>query len=409
MTFSNILTSEVTDILKHLENAGFEAFLVGGCVRDAILGRECHDIDIATNAQASEMLEIFKNYETMTSGIEFGTVNVKGKSGNIFDITSFRQEGEYLDGRHPSYITFSGDIHTDLARRDFTVNALAVNLHGELVDDYGGLEDCTAKIIKCVRTAKQRFSEDYLRILRALRFSAVLDFSIEEQTAAAIRELALLTADIPPDRTFEELKKLFSSPHNLRLEKLLADFSDVFKILFPDTNLQNATKRIGKLQNETNFILKLAIIFSKAYLSDCFLLQHEHFLSKSDEKLFHSLIYIDSQKLQTRENVIKQITLLDKENFKLLSALKESYSDEKKIVTEVQNDITSGFFPFAINELNIKGTDLIAVGLQGKIIGQTLDLLLSLVQNKKLYNEKDVLLKWVKDNLHQLPTILSLS
>ena len=113
--------------------------------------------------------------------------------------------------------------------------------------------------------------------------------------------------------------------------------------------------------------------------------------------------------MQTRENVIKQITLLDKENFKLLSALKESYSDEKEIITEVQNDITSGFFPFAINELNIKGTDLIAVGLQGKIIGQTLDLLLSLVQNKKLHNEKDVLLKWVKDNLHQLPTILSLS
>lgn len=409
MIFSNILTTEVTDILKRLESAGFDAFLVGGCVRDAVLKRECNDIDIATNASAPEMLEIFKNYETMTSGIEFGTVNVKGKSGNIFDITSFRQEGEYLDGRHPSYITFSGNIHTDLARRDFTVNALAVNLHGELVDDCGGLEDCMNKLIKSVRTAKLRFSEDYLRILRALRFSAVLDFTIEEQTAAAIRELANLADNIPPERKFEELKKLFSVPNNLLLGNLLTDFSGVFKILFPNVNLQNATKRIKKLQNETNFILKLAIIFSQTDLADCFLLQHEHFLSKSDEKLFHSLLYIDSQKLQNNEDVVKQINLLGKENFRLLSPLKQSFPDESKLIDSIQNDIDSKLFPFAVNELEIKGTDLIAMGLHGKTIGQTLDLLLNLVQNKKLPNKKNILSKWVKDNSHQLPTILSLN
>ena len=113
MTFSNILTSEVTDILSQLETNGFSAFLVGGCVRDAILNRECNDIDIATNATTAQMLEIFASYETQTAGIGFGTVNVRGKSGNIFDITSFRQEGEYIDGRHPSSVTFSGDIHTD--------------------------------------------------------------------------------------------------------------------------------------------------------------------------------------------------------------------------------------------------------------------------------------------------------
>ena len=398
MTFSDILTFEITDILEHLEHNGFAAFLVGGCVRDAILKRECHDIDIATNASTSEMLEIFKEYETMTCGIGFGTVNVRGKSGNIFDITSFRQEGEYLDGRHPSYITFSGDIHTDLARRDFTVNSMAVNMHHELVDDFGGLNDCTIKQIKCVRNPKLRFSEDYLRILRALRFSAVLDFSVETQTAEAIRELSHLTENIPAERAFDELKKLFSTPYNLRLSKLLNDFPEVFNVFFPDSDLQKSAIRLETLQNEKNFILKMAITLSQTNPAKFYFLNHENFFSKSDEKLFHSLLYIDSQKLQNRNEAVKQINLLGKENLEKIRTLKKSSPTELKFINEIQNDIDSGTFPFGINELAIKGTDLISAGLYGKAIGQTLDLLLNLVQNKKLSNEKEALLEWVKKN-----------
>ena len=398
MTFSNILTAEITDILEHLEHNGFAAFLVGGCVRDAILKRECHDIDIATNASTSEMLEIFKEYETMTCGIGFGTVNVRTKSGNIFDITSFRQEGEYLDGRHPSYITFSGDIHTDLARRDFTVNAMAVNMHHELVDDFGGLNDCTDKQIKCVRNAKLRFSEDYLRILRALRFSAVLDFSIETQTAEAIQELSFLTKNIPTERAFEELKKLFSTSYNLRLSKLLNDFPEVFNVFFPDSDLQKSATRFAPLQDEKNFILKMVIMLSQTNPTNFYFLNHENFFSKSDEKLFHTLHCIDSQKLQNRNDTVKQISLLGKENLEKIRTLKKSSPAELSLINDIQNDIDNGTFPFGINELTIKGTDLIAVGLQGKAIGQTLDLLLNLVQNKKLPNEKEVLLKWIKEN-----------
>ena len=398
MTFSDILTFEITDILEHLEHNGFAAFLVGGCVRDAILKRECHDIDIATNASTYEMLEIFKEYETMTCGIGFGTVNVRGKSGNIFDITSFRQEGEYLDGRHPSYITFSGDIHTDLARRDFTVNSMAVNMHHELVDDFGGLNDCTIKQIKCVRNPKLRFSEDYLRILRALRFSAVLDFSVETQTAEAIRELSLLTENIPAERAFDELKKLFSTPYNLRLSKLLNDFPEVFNVFFPDSDLQKSAIRLETLHDEKNFILKMAMILSQTDSAKFYFLNHENFFSKSDEKLFHSLLYIDSQKLQNRNDAVKQISLLGKENLEKIRTLKKSSPTELKFINEIQNDIDSGTFPFGINELAIKGTDLISAGLHGKAIGQTLDLLLNLVQNKKLSNEKEALLEWVKEN-----------
>ena len=397
MTFDKILTPEVTDILNNLENNGFEAFLVGGCVRDAILKRDCCDIDIATNASAQQMTEIFKTYEIMTAGFEFGTVNVKGKLGNIFDITSFRLEGEYLDGRHPSSVTFGGDIHTDLARRDFTVNSLAVNLHGELVDDFGGLNDCAARLIKCVRKPKLRFCEDYLRILRALRFSAVLDFSIERQTADAIHKLSSLVADIPPERACEELRKMLSTAHNQRLKKLLIDFSDVFENLFTGCFLKEAAERIGILQCEINFILKAAIIFSKANLSDCRLLNHKNFFTKSEEKLFYSLLNADSQKLQNRKDTVKYAVQLGKDNIGTLAALKRNIPDELKFINDIQSDINAGLFAFSVGDLAVKGTDLIEIGLHGKTIGNALNSLLNCVQDKRLPNEKNTLLDYAKN------------
>lgn len=401
MTFDKILTPEVADILNNLEYNGFEAFLVGGCVRDAILGRKCRDVDIATNASAQQIAKIFKTYEIITAGFEFGTINVKGKSGNIFDITPFRLEGEYLDGRHPSSVTFGGDIHTDLARRDFTVNSLAVNLRGELVDDFGGLNDCTVRQIKCVREPTPRFCEDYLRILRALRFSAVLDFSIEQQTACAIHELSSLAANISPQRACEECKKLFSTPHNRQLEKLLTDFSDVFETLFACEVPKKAAERIGKLQNETNAILKLAMLFSKTNISTCRLFTHKNFFSKTEKTLFYSLCAADSHKLRNRKDTVKYAVQLGKERIHILAALKQSAPDEQKCINDIQNDINSGLFPFSVGELAVKGTDLIEIGLSGKAIGCTLKCLLNCVQNKELPNEKNTLLNYTKNNFVQ--------
>lgn len=397
MTFDKILTTEVSDILNNLENNGFEAFLVGGCVRDTILKRDCRDIDIATNASAAQMTEIFKTYEIMTAGYEFGTVNVKGKNGNIFDITSFRLEGEYHDGRHPSYVAFGGDIHTDLARRDFTVNSLAVNRHGELVDDFNGLKDCTVRQIKCVREPKLRFCEDYLRILRALRFSSVLNFSIERLTADAIHELSELVANIPPERASEELRKMLSTPHNQRLKNLLIDFSDVFGILFACTSVKEAAERIGNLENETNFILKSVMIFSDANLSDCRFLNHKNFFTKSEEKLFYSLLNADSQKLQNRKDTVKYAVQLGKDNICTLAALKRNIPDELKFINDIQSDINAGLFAFSVGDLAVKGTDLIEIGLHGKTIGDALNSLLNCVQDKRLPNEKNTLLDYAKN------------
>lgn len=401
MTFDKILTPEVTDILNTFEYNGFEAFLVGGCVRDAILERKCCDIDVATNAAAQQIAEIFKTYEITTAGFEFGTINVKGKSGTIFDITPFRLEGEYLDGRHPSSVTFGGDIHTDLARRDFTVNALAINLRGELVDDFGGLNDCAARHIKCIREPKQRFCEDYLRILRALRFSATLDFSIERQTANAIHELSSLAAEIPPQRACEELKKALSTPHNQRLEKVLVDFPDVFEPLFACNFSKKATERIGKLQNETSALLKSAILFSGAHLSASQFFNRKHFFPKSEEALFYCLLTADSHKLQNRKDAVKYVVQLGKGNTNILAALKQSTPEEQKIISDIQNDINAGQFPFSVGELAIKGTDLIEIGLSGKTIGSALKYLLNCVQNKELPNEKNALQRYAKNNFAQ--------
>lgn len=398
MTFDRILTPETTDILNNLEANGFEAFLVGGCVRDAILKRDCCDIDIATNALPEQMVNIFKAYEIMTGGVEFGTVNVKGKSGNIFDITSFRQEGEYRDGRHPSYVEFGADVHTDLARRDFTVNSLAVNRHGELVDDFNGLKDCTERQIKCVREPKLRFREDYLRILRALRFCAVLDFSIEQQTARAIHDLSPLVADIPTGRAAEELKKMLSTPHNLRLKKLLIDFSDVFELLFACRSTKEAADRIGDLGNETNFTVKSAMI-SDVNSTDSRLINHKNFFSKSEKKLFYSLLNADSQKLQNRKDAVKYAVQLGKGNIGILAALKRHSPEELKFINDVQSDINAGRFAFCVGDLAVTGTDLIGIGLHGKAIGNALNSLLDNVQDGKLPNEKDALLDYAKSVL----------
>ena len=142
----------------------------------------------------------------------------------------------------------------------------------------------------------------------------------------------------------------------------------------------------------------MAITLSQTDSAKFYFLNHENFFSKSDEKLFHSLLYIDSQKLQNRNDAVKQISLLGKENLEKIRTLKKSSPTELELINEIQNDIDSGTFPFGINELAIKGTDLISAGLYGKAIGQTLDLLLNLVQNKKLSNKKDTLLEWVKEN-----------
>lgn len=204
---------EVGEIAKTLAKAGFEAYLVGGCVRDMLLGREPKDWDVATNAKPDELLELFPEsvYENT-----FGTVGVKTESDDpalrVVEITSYRTEGKYSDKRHPDEIKFAKTIEEDLARRDFTVNAMAMDIKGDAVDPFGGRDDLTAKIIRTVGKPEERFSEDALRLMRAVRFAVELDFEIELNTRRAIEKLSRELEAIAKERIRDELVKIIMTP-----------------------------------------------------------------------------------------------------------------------------------------------------------------------------------------------------
>ena len=213
---NEFLKKEIIDVGTALESAGFEAYLVGGCVRDLLLGHEPKDWDITTNAKPEEIQKIFLDsvYEN-----NFGTVGIKTNSDNpklkIVEVTTFRQEGKYTDKRHPDEIKFAETIEEDLSRRDFTVNALAMNLgHQErsaVIDPYGGQNDLKNKIIRAVGNPEERFQEDALRLMRAVRFMAQLGFGIEEQTEAAVKKHAGILEFVSKERVRDELSKLLSA------------------------------------------------------------------------------------------------------------------------------------------------------------------------------------------------------
>lgn len=197
-------------ILNILENAGYEAYVVGGCVRDSILGRTPDDWDITTSAKPEQVKELF--HRTVDTGLQHGTVTVlMEKEG--YEVTTYRVDGGYEDGRHPKEVTFTASLEEDLKRRDFTINAMAYNPSRGLVDLFGGMEDIDRKIIRCVGDPMERFTEDALRIMRAVRFSAQLGFTIEDETRKALKVLAPNLKHVSAERIQTELVKLLVSPH----------------------------------------------------------------------------------------------------------------------------------------------------------------------------------------------------
>lgn len=197
-------------ILKKLCHAGYEAWYVGGCVRDTLLGREVHDWDVTTSALPEEIMSCFSH--CIPTGIRHGTVTVL-EDGAQAEVTTYRTDGDYCDGRHPEQVTFVRSLSEDLSRRDFTVNAMAMGEDGTIVDLYSGREDLEQRVLRCVGLPELRFREDALRILRAIRFSAQLDFAIEAETAAAMQRLGHLCAGLSAERIRDELEKTLLSGH----------------------------------------------------------------------------------------------------------------------------------------------------------------------------------------------------
>ena len=203
------LPDKVKKIIETIESGGYEAYAVGGCVRDSILGRVPEDWDITTSASPQEIKNLFRR--TVDTGIQHGTVTVIMEREG-FEVTTYRIDGEYEDSRHPKEVTFTSNLTEDLKRRDFTINAMAYNDREGLVDAFGGIKDMKARLVRCVGNPRERFGEDALRMMRAVRFSAQLGYGMEEGTKAAVKEMAENLRNISAERIQTELVKLLTSP-----------------------------------------------------------------------------------------------------------------------------------------------------------------------------------------------------
>ena len=219
-------------IIRSLENAGFEAYIVGGCVRDGILGRDPEDWDITTIAKPDEIKRIFSH--TVDTGIEHGTVTVLVPPEEVergirsFEVTTYRIDGEYTDHRHPNAVSFTGSLEEDLARRDFTINAMAYHMERGIIDPFHGQEDLEKKIVRAVGKAKDRFAEDALRMMRGIRFSAQLDFSLDEEAYLGIESLKESLENVSKERIAVELWKLLASEHPEKVEMLFSTGLDPY-------------------------------------------------------------------------------------------------------------------------------------------------------------------------------------
>lgn len=213
-----MIPQPILNILSELTEHGFQAYLVGGCVRDTLCGRPISDWDITTSATPTQIMQVFPN--TVPTGIAHGTVTVIS-SGEKAEVTTFRSDGEYTDNRHPKQVTFVGSLTDDLSRRDFTINAMAMNSDGTVIDRFGGKEDLSAGVIRCVGTPEKRFEEDALRMFRAFRFSAQLGFSIHPSVYAAVNTCYPLAGKLSVERIRDELQKILLSDNPDRIHELI--------------------------------------------------------------------------------------------------------------------------------------------------------------------------------------------
>lgn len=436
MVYKIKMPVEVEMAINILNKNCFSAYVVGGCLRDSVLDIEPSDWDIATSALPQDIIKCFKGYRVIETGIKHGTVSVL-ISDMILEITTYRIDGEYKDNRRPEKVKFTADITHDLERRDFTINAMAYNHEVGLVDLYGGIKDVELKTIKCVGEPDIRFSEDGLRILRALRFASVLGFGIEYNTSISIHKNRRLLTNISSERITIELNKLITG---YNFKNIMSEYGDVLSVFIPEIeSMLNYSKILSEcdlwentldiMSNVTNNIyLRLATMFigiTQYYANEgdgCSF--NEDYAKKSSEMTFNimknlkydkekieivkNLVLYNSAKIQpTSKDIKRWLNKMGKEIFTKLLLIKKAYiqsqgnSKDEKLhdINQIEsafNDILEKNQCYSLKGLAVNGTDLIELGIpKGKDIGNLLNELLDLVIDDELENNKEVLLNYV--------------
>lgn len=397
------IPENVDKIIKTIEEEGFEAYAVGGCVRDSLLGIEPKDWDITTSAKPEEIKHIFPR--TVDTGIEHGTVSVL--MGKIpYEVTTYRLDGTYTDGRHPDKVEFSTSLAEDLKRRDFTINAMAYSKQTGVVDLFAGQQDLENGLIRCVGEPLERFSEDALRMLRAIRFGAKLGFCIEAETYRAIGMLKENLAKVSKERIFIELNKTLESDLPIRLLDVkdtgLADFISPVFAQIEESSYRDLDKLTGVSKNRSlrwaAFLYKMGEEKAVRILKDL----------KSDndniQVVKHLIRYMDYDVDGGAYRLKILLNRIGYENTRLLLELKKAgFGNDVRDIAKVEktlDQIIEKREAYRISELALNGKDLIFLGIkQGKQIGDILDFLLDEVMKSPDLNQKEILEDMAKKHL----------
>ncbi len=433
-----MLPQKVNFIIHTLQEHGFEAYAVGGCVRDAMLSRVPGDWDITTSAKPEQVKALFRH--TIDTGIQHGTVTIMLEQEG-FEVTTYRIDGEYEDARHPKEVQFTSNLLEDLKRRDFTINAMAYNEKDGLVDAFDGLGDLKRGIIRCVGVAEERFTEDALRMLRAVRFSAQLGFMIEDKTKEAMKKLAPNLAKVSAERIQIELVKMLTSPHPEEIRT--AWETGLTKVFLPEFDRMMETKQnnphhkysvgehtIVALQNaRADKVLRLTMLLHDIAKPLCkttdengidHFYRHQPKGGEMAKTILHRLkfdndtinrvsklvICHDSRPEPTEKSVRKAVFHNGIEQYPLLFEVQRAdilaqsdYEKEEKlkcleIYQQFYADILEKQNCMSLKELAISGADLIALGMKpGKEMGETLHRLLDAVLENPELNTKEALIK----------------
>ena len=439
------IPSEVLYIVSMLQEAGYKAYLVGGCLRDFLMGKEPKDYDVTTDALPEEVRRVFSegddNPKVIDTGIKHGTVTVIRNHVPV-EVTTFRQESEYSDGRHPDEVTFTSDLVLDLSRRDFTINAIAYNPLDEengFVDPFDGRSDIESGVIRAVGNPSDRFAEDGLRIMRALRFASQLDFDIEEKTGDSIRESVTMLDKVSRERIQKELEGLLVG---IGCERVLRDYSDIMVNIIPEIKPmigfdQMSTYHIYDVWEHTirvvsnvapEPVLRLAALFHDIAKPMCFSLDvagHGHFFGhpeksaeiagsvmrrlKFDNKTREDVVtlvrYHDARPSATEKSVRKVLSLVGEELFDSWINIRRGdnkgqapwLADQQEVIDQIEeigHNLIEKEGALTINSLEVGGKDLMELGVsEGPEIGRIMNLLFQRVLSGYLPNERAALIE----------------
>lgn len=434
---SNNIEPRAAEIITKLNIPGFDAYLVGGCVRDLLLGKTPKDWDVATSALPEEVVSVFSDNHIIETGIKHGTVTIVS-NGLPIEVTTFRVDGNYEDGRRPANVIFVRNIREDLARRDFTINAIAYHPDKGLIDPFGGVTDLNTKTVHAVGDANTRLNEDGLRILRALRFASTLSFEIDSSLASSIHHNKKLLQNISVERIATEMTKLLCGDN---VSKILIEYSDIFSVFIPEiSDIIGFDQRspyhlfdawthtvLTVAAAPTDPILRLTMLFHDLGKPACFTQDDDemgHFYGHEDKsaeianRRLRELRF-DNETIDavcelvrwhdvglTEKNLIKWLNRLGEPRLRQLFEIKladaKSHSAENATEKlselwdrEMQlNDILEKEVCFSLKDLSLNGDDLLAAGIpEGAEIGFILQRLLDAVMDGRLPNEKQALLR----------------